>query len=166
MSEDDEIDRSIVEHGWHAIAVDDHEPPFLYTIGLITQWNHPELIILGLDRRTAHSVIAAVVENIRRGTRVAIDMDADSRLTVLDNLTVAIRPVHASQHELFLGYALAHARRHATPLRAVQVLWPDKADRFPMDVDCQIDVRALQPRLELPVTPSQLREFRRDFASD
>ena len=166
VNEDDEIDRSIVEHGWHAIAVEDHEPPFLYTIGLITQSNHPELIILGLDRRTAHSVVAAVVENIRAGTRVGVDMGAESRLTILDNLTVAFRPMHPTQHELFLGYALAHARRHATPLRAVQVLWPDKADRFPVDVDCDIDVRTLQPRLELPATLSELREFRRNFASD
>jgi len=163
---DDDIDRSVAEHGWHAIAVEDHEPPFLYTIGLITRSNHPELIILGLDRRTAYSVIAAIVENIRARAQLGIDVGESSRLTILDNLTVVLRPVHPSQHELFLGYAMAHARRHTAALRALQVLWPDKADRFPVDVDCEIDVRTVQPRLEVPATPSELSDFRRKLARD
>jgi uncharacterized protein DUF4262 len=153
VSEDDDIDRSVFEHGWHAIAVEDHEPPFLYTIGLITQSNHPELIILGLERRTAYSVIADVVATIRAG--------AD-----LDQLSFAFRPVHPSQHELYVGYAMSHARRHDTPLRVVQVLWPDKAGRFPTDGDCDLAVRTLQPPLQLAVTPSELRAFRREFSDD
>jgi hypothetical protein len=68
--------------------------------------------------------------------------------------------MHPSQHELFLGFAMAHARRHDVPLRALQVLWPDNANRFPFDPDCDRDIRALQPPLELPATSSVLREFR------
>src|SRR5689334_13370265 len=70
VSEDDEIDRSVVQHGWHAIGVDDHEPPFLYTIGLISQFQHPELVILGLEGKTAHPLVARSVEMIRNGTRL------------------------------------------------------------------------------------------------
>lgn len=166
MNEDDEIDRSVAARGWHAISVRDHEPPFLYTIGLITQSNHPELIILGLNQRSASAVISALVDKVRAGTQLGVDAGAISRLTILDNLPVLLRPVHPSQHELFLGYAMGHARLHATALRALQVLWPDEADRFPMDVDFDSELRTLQPRLELPVTPSELREFRRKLAID
>jgi len=28
-----DVEASIAKHGWHAISVDDHDPPFLYTIG-------------------------------------------------------------------------------------------------------------------------------------
>jgi Domain of unknown function (DUF4262) len=158
VGEDDEIDRSVVEHGWHAIAIDDREPPFLYTCGLITQFQQPELVILGLTRKMAYSVVASIVEVIRNGTR----LDAGSRVD-LDGLVIAIGPFHPSQHELYLGYAMAHARRHATRLRALQVFWPDNDGRFPFDLTCDAEVRALQPRLELPASRSELGAFRREF---
>jgi hypothetical protein len=28
-----DVEASIAKHGWHAISVDDHDPPFLYAIG-------------------------------------------------------------------------------------------------------------------------------------
>ncbi len=162
VNEDDDIDRSVAKHGWHAIAVDDHEPPFLYTCGLITRSQHPELVIVGLEGEVAYRIVAAIVELIRNGTQ----LEAGSRVTVLDGLVTEIRPVHASQHELYLGYAMAHARRHHTTLRALQVFWPDKDGRFPSDVACDGEVRALQPRLEVPAAPSELRAFRRWLGSD
>ena len=148
MGEDDDIDRSIAQHGWHAIAVDDCDPPFLYTIGLISKSQHPELLILGLDRRTSYSIVTALVELIREGAVI------DGRFEILDGLAVVTRPVHATQHASYLGYAMAHARRHDVPLRAIQVFWPDKDGRFPFDVECDAEVAAVQPRLSLPALPA------------
>jgi len=162
VGEDDDIDRSIVKHGWHAIGVDDHDPPFLYTCGLISQFRHPELVILGLDGKTAHPVVASIVKVIRNGTR----LEVGARVELLGGLVIAIRAFHPSQHELYLGYAMAHARRHHSTLQALQVLWPDNNGRFPFDLTCDSEVRALQPRLELPASVSDLRAFRREFAGD
>jgi hypothetical protein len=46
-------------------------------------------------------------------------------------------------------------------LEAVQVFWPDKNGKFPFDVGCDLDVYQRQPRLDLPLPPSEVREFRR-----
>ena len=44
-----EIAEVVREHGWFAASVGDHEPPFLYSIGLMQTCDHPELIVFGLD---------------------------------------------------------------------------------------------------------------------
>jgi hypothetical protein len=137
MSEDDDIDRSVAAHGWHAIAVGDHVPPFLYTCGLLTRSNHPELVLFGVEKKTAYRVVAGCVRAIREG----LVLEAGSRFEVPGGLVMVIGAVHPSQHEVYLGYAMAHARRHRTTLQALQVFWPDEAGRLPP-----------QPRLELPRT--------------
>lgn len=48
-------------------------------------------------------------------------------------------------------------------LEAVQVFWPDKNGKFPFDVGCDLDVYQRQPRLDLALTPSEIREFRRQW---
>jgi hypothetical protein len=159
VSEDDDIDRRVAKHGWTAISVDDHEPQFTYTCGLLTRSQHPELIVVGLAGKTAYRVLAAVIERIQRGERFT----AAAQLQILEGLAVAIRPVHVSQHELYFGYAMAHARRHDAPLHAAQVLWPDQAGYFPFDRECDSDVRAVQPRLDVAADPTELRSFRRRF---
>jgi hypothetical protein len=160
VSEDEEIAQSVRAHGWHAIAVTDHPPEFVYTCGLMTTFQHPEAIILGLRGRPAYSVLAAMVDDIRRGRT----FESPGRYEgVLVDFPIAIRRVHPSQHELYLGYAMGHCRYmgNAGGLVAVQVFWPDKASRFPFDVGCDQDVMNLQPRLDLAVTPSELRAHRR-----
>jgi hypothetical protein len=46
-------------------------------------------------------------------------------------------------------------------LQAVQVFWPDAAGKFPFDVGCDPGIFRLQPRLDLPLSPSEIRRFER-----
>jgi hypothetical protein len=156
VGEDLEIDESVTKHGWHAISVDDHDPLFLYTCGLLSRHSHPELIMLGLDSEAAHVVVADIIEHIQAGTR----LEPGSRLELSKHLTVQIGVVHRSQHQRFLGYAMGHARLHGLKLRALQVFWPDNNGFFPTDLACDGEVCACQPRLALPATPSERRAFR------
>ena len=59
---------------------------------------------------------------------------------------------------MLLGYTMAFYRLRGEPqrLRAVQVLWPDKAGRFPFDAGCDPGVVARQPLLEVPVPEEEL----------
>ena len=53
---EEEIAEVVREHGWYAASVSDHDPPFLYSIGLMQTSDHPELIVFGLepDNALAH----------------------------------------------------------------------------------------------------------------
>jgi hypothetical protein len=161
-SEDEEIARSVAKLGWHAITVNDTSPDFVYTCGLVTTFEHPELIIFGLGSREGYSVFAVMVEEIRNGRSFAKPGTYDG---ILEECPIAIRKVHPSQHEIYLGYAMGHCRLmgNATGLRARQVFLPDKEGRFPFDTGCDLDVSQLQPRLNLEA-PRALRRDRRGGA--
>lgn len=162
MFDDEEIARSVAANGWHAISVADRPPGFVYTCGLLTTFGHPEAIILGLSAQAAHAVLAVMVEDIRAGRPFAAPGSYDG---ILVELPVAIRAVHPTWHELYLGYAMGHCRHTGNPggLVAVQVFWPDQMGRFPFEAGCDPEVAALQTRLDLPVPPSELRAFRRRY---
>src|SRR5262245_24298664 len=102
-SEDEEIAQSVSKHGWHAIEVNDALPPFVYTCGLVTTFEHPELIIVGLESREAYSVLAVMVEQIRRRRSFANPGSYDG---ILEGCAIAVRKVHPTQREIYLGYAM------------------------------------------------------------
>jgi hypothetical protein len=84
-----------------------------------------------------------------------------TRAASFDDLPISIGAIHRSQTQLYLGYAMGHARLHGLTLRALQVFWPDKHGHFPTDLACDSDVLASQPRLALAATPSEQSAFRR-----
>jgi hypothetical protein len=66
-----------------------------------------------------------------------------------------------------MGYALAYYRRAGKPeaLRALQLLWPDQAGFLPDDPRCDEAVVRMQPRLDRPVPPEELRAFMETYGS-
>jgi hypothetical protein len=151
MSEDEAIRLSVERHGWHAISVEESElsPSFLYSIGLVTSWSHPEVITFGLPRDTAYAVVANLVNQLRLGRSYA---DKGVHTGLLDDLEVWVRPVHESQLGRYFGYAIGYYRHlgRSEDLRAVQVFWPDSSGRLPNDIRCDPLVASAQPRLEIP----------------
>jgi hypothetical protein len=57
---------NIAEFGWHAMNIieDDGHPPWTFTIGLYETWKHPELIIIGRSRSTAHEMLTTIATEI------------------------------------------------------------------------------------------------------
>jgi hypothetical protein len=163
MTDEDEIAAVVREHGWYAASIYDHDPPFLFTIGLMQSWNHPELITFGLESQIAHPILSAMVRDIRAGT---FFREPGTFLGVLaDHYRIGIRRVHPTQHQLYLGYAMGYCRYlgRIGELEAVQVFWPDKAGKFSFEVGCDLEVFRCQPRLDLPLTPSEIAEFQRQW---
>src|SRR5262245_37046550 len=107
-SEDRDIAESIRKHGWHAISVTDRNPPFVYTCGLMVTFAHPELIIFGLNPKVAYSILAVVVEDLRSGKMFS--EPGEYRGVVEEDWPILVRQVHPSQHERYLGYAMAQCR--------------------------------------------------------
>lgn len=165
MSEDGHIAEIVRVHGWYAANVADADPPFVYTIGLTTTWDHPELIVFGLEPQDAYDVLAVIVAAIRAGDSYRV---AGRYSGILQgDFKVGLRKVDETQHEVYLGYAMGHVRYmgRAASLTAMQVFLPDAAGRFPFDVGCDIDVHRAQPRLDVPLTPREIRKWRSKWGS-
>jgi hypothetical protein len=159
---DDEIAEVVREYGWYAASVSDNVPPFLYSIGLMKSYQHPEMIVFGLDPQNAYALLSGLIGEARAGRRFSghgvcnINIGGDEH-------RVGIRIVHSTQHPLFLGFAMGFARNLGQSLEAVQVFWPDRNGKFPFDVGCEIEVYNLQPRLDISLTPREVRQFERQW---
>ena len=144
-AEDRDIAAKAAQQGWTAIGVDDYDPSFVYSVGLMYSAKHPEIIILGLKDQN-YALLAAVIKLIQQGKSFAAPGRYDD---ALEDVPLAVREVHPSQHESFLGYAMAYCRHHGDigGLKAVQVFWPDRDGKFPFDPDCDPGVATEQQLL-------------------
>jgi hypothetical protein len=107
-------------------------------------------------------LISSLVRDIRGGRSFARSGEAVVRVGEED-LRVGFRVVHPTQHPLYLGFAMGYYRYAGGPdeLRAVQVFWPDRDERLPFEAGCDLDAFRPQPRLDIPLTPSEVRRFER-----
>jgi len=151
-------------YGWSMASVSDHKPPFQYTIGLMETLHHPEFIIFGLDSEEANALFSGLVRDIQTGRSFT---DAAVHKVNLGGKEhqVGLRRVHPTQHPLYLGFAMGFLTNigRIGELEAMQVFWPDKAGTFPFDVGCDLAVYELQPRLDIGLTPREVRRFQRQF---
>lgn len=164
MTTDAAIAASVAEHGWHAISVSDVPNPFVYTCGLITTFDHPEFVIFDPDPRAGYDILAVMVQDIRSGRSFAEPGKFDRVLVEGD---VAVRRVHPTQHEFYLGYAMGHWRHTGRlgGLEVVQVFWPDRDGHFPFDQACDASVYRAQPRLDLEIPVSEIEDRRAELGS-
>lgn len=129
---EDDRDRKLLAdvqgHGWHVLGIkaDDGGPNFAYSIGLYQTFNHPELIVFGLDFGIMHSMINNVGELVRAGQRFG---DFDDSGDVLQNYKVMFRVVEQRHYQEHFGYALWFY--HPYPFPALQCVWPDSQHRYP-----------------------------------
>ncbi|MDI3284539.1 DUF4262 domain-containing protein [Polyangium sp. 15x6] len=150
---EDEGDRRLLHdvqtHGWHIIHVGTREgeestgPGWSYSIGLFHTFGNAELIVVGLPCSTAESIINDLGSRIRAGQRFGHGMrDPD----VLENHDVRFVAMRTEEYRAHLGYAIWFYRGVEFPV--LQVVWPDRAGRFPWDPDCVLD-DSTQPILGL-----------------
>lgn len=157
MSPEQSISEGVRKTGFRILTISDHVPPFAYTVGLMFTYQHPELITLGLHQ-AGTDILQGLVHLIGQGKR----FDAPGEYDIVETVKIATRPVHLTQHEFYLGYAMGYCREQGQPggLQAVQVFWPDKQGRFPFRPGCEEGVWQRQPRLDQPLGPIELEERR------
>ena len=161
---EDEIAEVVREHGWYAASVSDHQPPFLYTIGLMQTLHHPEFIMFGLDATNTHALFSGLIHDIRDGRSFA--EPGVQTITLHGGAhRVGVRRVHPTQHPLYLGFAMGYCRYTGRigELEAVQAFWPDSSGKFPFEVGCDLAVYQLQPRLDIGLTAGEVRQFERQW---
>jgi hypothetical protein len=146
----EKIRSDVAEYGWHclsvALRVGETDPdfiPFSYTIGLTTTFEHPELIIFGLPKDSAHGILDECVSKIREAGRLP-ENERISQILAGD-LDAVVRPLRPEHYGDYVGVALRVFGGEA--VRVSVVFWPDRSNRFPWEPGC--DETGQEPLLAL-----------------
>jgi hypothetical protein len=159
-SPDDLIAQDIKQFGWSCTTIHDAEKPFAYTAGLMHTFQHPELILFGRLKDDS-GILDSLVTEIRNGRRI----DEPRSYDLLEGFPISTRPVHKTQHELYLGFAMGFLTNigRMGELEAVQIFVPDIRGIYPFQPNCSLTVYESQPRLDIGITKSELADWRRQW---
>jgi hypothetical protein len=149
----DEHDRQLLadvkKYGWHVIAVreDKEGPGFAYSIGLFHTFEHPEVIVFGLDLRLMHQMINGIGEQIKSGERFEHLDEADD---ILEGYNVLFRRVEKKHYREYFGYARWFYQGNRFPV--LQCVWPDNQHRYPWHSAFNENLAKRQPILSWDTT--------------
>jgi Domain of unknown function (DUF4262) len=136
--------RSLIDHvhdairiyGWAIQSVEGtgRRPGWAYTVGLLTSYHHPELVMLSYDPIGAGRQLNEIASYVRDGGVLAPGDTVELPNGVGD--LIAVHPVHLHSGLMAVGNAVyeQHPNRGARPLDALQVrpvgCTEVEADRF------------------------------------
>jgi hypothetical protein len=135
---------SIREHGWFRTSIlgDQEGPGFSFTTGYWVNASHPEVILFSLKRETAHRVLWDVFRDVKAGNRLRIGERTDG---VFANLPAYAFPVAKRHYHHFLGWSRWFYGGDDFP--CLQIVWPDRAARFPWEPGFDPEFSSDQPDL-------------------
>jgi len=142
--DDEKLLADVKDYGWQVIKIleKDETPGWAFSIGLYKNFNHPEVVVFGLNDEVAHFLINEIGEGIRAGKKFAVDgLYSD----LIDTYSCTFRPVNPVWYHDFLGYANWFYESQNYP--ALQCIWPDKQHRFPWDPEFNPNWLWAQPLL-------------------
>lgn len=131
---DDKIKSHIEDYGWHCCYVFDLEgvkPEFSYTIGFEKTFNHPEIIVFGLDRNVAHQILSDIACDIADGVKLQTDIKLSN--VIGGDYQVMFKEVDDNAFDKYLGQAVDFYNRQ---FKAWALLWPDKNKVLPIEEGC------------------------------
>jgi hypothetical protein len=141
----DQQRRHIEEFGWSIVAVEKSpaQAAFAYTVGLTRFHGHPELLVTGLDERSAAGVLNHLGEQVRAGRRFAAgDLDRHEAGQMFQFIAVH------NPRRLVEAQAMYAGPAGLVP--ALQVVYSTATGRWPWQRGCPGGRRA-QPLYGRPV---------------
>jgi hypothetical protein len=127
---DKKVADDIQQYGWHCLSiaprVGEENASFTYTIGLAVSYNHPELMIFGLDRDKSHGVLSKCVAMIKKGARFPINEPVPDVLA--RDFNVVFKAIRKDCFAEYLGTAVRHYGHQ--DFDAYVLFWPDKESHF------------------------------------
>jgi uncharacterized protein DUF4262 len=139
----------IDEFGWHVMNVapradsDDEQEWFSYSTGLYRAFNHPEILLFGLDADTATPVINDIGNEVKDGRR--FEQNEQYGGIFGGGVRCQFREVLASNYADYVGFAQWFYESVDFPV--LQCFWPDKIGKYPWEEGCSPAVVQLQPLL-------------------
>jgi hypothetical protein len=129
--------------GFHIIGVLG-QPRFAYTIGLETTFDHPEVILFGLndDLKFMFWMLNQVGERVKKGER--FEHGAKKR-DLLPGYVCPFARFPKVAYEDHVGRAIDFHAKRKGGFRVVQMIWPDPKKRFPWDPKVMPPILARQP---------------------
>src|SRR5262245_10111801 len=114
--------QDIERYGCHVIHVlaEADLPPFAYSVGIDRSSRAPELIVIGLKRELAHSIVNNYNNRVRAGERFEIGRAYPD---FVGGFECEIRAVHESHFHGYLGWCRWLYR--GNDFKAVQLVYPD-----------------------------------------
>ncbi len=134
-----DIQKHIDEYGWHCLYVfdpDGEKNEFSYSIGFEESFGHPEIIIFGLKREVAHSILSDIASDLRNGATFEPNVKLNN--VIGGDLDIMFKPVKQAAFDDYLGTAVRFYQR---PFRAWVMLWPDKTNILPDEEGCELTVQ-------------------------
>jgi len=134
----------ISEHGWQctSVAGEESSPSFSYTIGLFQSFGHPELVIFGLNPKTAHGVLSIAARAAAAGKPLDLQQPTDA---LLEDYPCVFVKVPESEYDSYILSACWYYEGCSFPL--YQVVWPSMEGIFPWSASATDEFRATQPIL-------------------
>ena len=129
---------------WHCVRIleEGGGPPWTFTIGLYETWQHPELIITGLSKATAHQVLDNMAVPIKAHRPIDLSTTTEELLT---GYACCFVEVPKQKYFINVGFARWYYRGNDFPL--YQIVWPSKEGYFPWHPNATASFKRWQPVL-------------------
>lgn len=114
------LDLQIKIHGWAVVQVGDDHSAFSYTLGLVENFDHPELIVVDIERSHQQGLLNEIAKGVAARGRPALGGPS----------TRGVRCVEVHQNHLHGNYFGMWTTRYGglpTPGQVLQVLLPSSA---------------------------------------
>jgi hypothetical protein len=129
-----DIQKNIEEFGWHFLFIFDQDqlhPVFAYSVGFEASYGHPEIVIFGLPKNTAHAILSDIAKSISEGESFEPNRKYSG---VLDGEYEALfKPIAEDNYSQYLGTAVEF---YCRPFRALVMFWPDSSNVLPTEPGC------------------------------
>jgi hypothetical protein len=129
---DESEERTIAQietHGCSVIQIESSTtgPGWSYTAGVYDTCGQPELVVVGLKGSTAHYLLNAAADSLRRGVNLAQGRHRE----MVGEVECEFRPVDPKWVKHLMGWSIWFNGNSDFPV--LQVVYPDLENRFPED---------------------------------
>ncbi len=141
----EKIISEINENGYCIIATESspYLPSVAYTIGLQQKYNHPEIIIFGLDLHNMKGILQEVTDMIKTGIKLQLSTCYND---FFDNGNAEFLAVADENiHDYFIEIPAIQNGRKRT---ALQLVWTDRKNKFPWEEGFEMEFKWKQPLLD------------------
>jgi Domain of unknown function (DUF4262) len=145
MTFNDSLIKNIKEFGFSIIQIheSDYLPSFAYTIGLWENYNHPEIIGFGLRIETLHEIINDIAVLIKKGDIIKLNQNYSE---LFESGRAEFIEVDNRNIIDYFGTAINHYDHEN--FKAIQLVWPDRNNKFPWEKDFEEVFLYKQPLLD------------------
>ncbi len=143
---EERIKSNVKQFGCHIELIEwsGYGPPFAYTIGLWETYKHPELIMFASKTEVLGVILNGIRDEIAHGKTYLAN---EKYLGLIEGFEVLMLPVQKENYQDYWGYA-GWYYGYTWDFPVLQVLFPDKSNRWPWDEQFDPAWKYIQPLLD------------------